>query len=314
MRDDNTTALRAFRTIARHASFTRAADELEVTPSALSQTVRQLEERLGVRLLQRTTRHVGLTEAGQAFLARIAPALTTIDDAVEALRQHGDRPAGTLRLTTAQVLVPTLIEPVLADFLRAYPDLRVDLRVDAALNDLVSEGLDAGMRLGERLERDMVALPLGGPQRAVVVASPAYFAQYGRPKDPKALASHRCIRMRFSPGGPIYRWEFCKRGRWFEVDVDGPLVTNDAPLTVQAALDGVGLAHTLEYYVRDHLAAGRLESVLDAWLPPFDGFYLFYPSRYQVPPKLRVFIDFLRASLGTSKDQPVRARRSTTSR
>jgi DNA-binding transcriptional LysR family regulator len=313
MRDDHMTALRAFRTIARHASFTRAAAELEVTPSALSQTVRQLEHRLGVRLLQRTTRHVGLTEAGQAFLARIAPALATIDDAIEALRQHGDRPAGTLRLTTAQVLVPSLIESVLAGFLRAYPDIRVDLRVDAALNDLVTEGLDAGIRLGERLERDMVALPLGGPQRAVVVASPGYLAEHGRPSDPKALAAHRCIRMRFSPGGPIYRWEFCKRGRWFEVDVDGPLVTNDAPLTVQAALDGVGLLHTLEYYVRDHLAAGRLESVLDAWLPPFDGFHLYYPSRYQVPPKLRVFIDFLRESLGR-KDQPARARRSTTSR
>jgi DNA-binding transcriptional LysR family regulator len=314
MREDTTAALRAFQAIARHASFTRAAAELEVTPSALSQTLRQLEERLGVRLLQRTTRHVGLTEAGQDFLARIAPALATIDDAVEALRQHGDRPAGTLRLTTAQVLVPSLIEPMLADFLRAYPDIRVDVRVDAALNDLVSEGLDAGIRLGERLERDMVALPLGGTQRAVVVASPGYLARHGRPKEPKSLATHRCIRQRFAPGGAIYRWEFCTRGRWFEIDVDGPLVTNDAPLTVRAALDGIGLVHTLEYYVRDHLAAGRLEAVLDAWLPPFDGFYLYYPSRYQVPPKLRAFIDFLRAWLAGSKDQPARARRSTTSR
>src|SRR3954463_8430414 len=152
MRDDPTGALRAFQTIARHGSFTRAAAELEVTPSALSQTMRQLEERLGVRLLQRTTRKVGLSEAGQAFLARISPALAEIDSAVDALRQHGDRPAGTLRLTTSQVVVPSLIEPVLGDFVRAYPDIRLDIRIDSALNDLVSDGLDAGIRLGERLQ------------------------------------------------------------------------------------------------------------------------------------------------------------------
>jgi DNA-binding transcriptional LysR family regulator len=314
MRDDTSGALRAFQAIARRGSFTRAAAELEVTPSALSQTLRQLEQRLRVRLLQRTTRRVGLTEAGQALLARVTPALATIDSAIDELRQLGERPAGTLRLTTSQVIVPSLIEPMLADFLAEYPDIRVDIRVDSALNDLVSEGLDAGIRLGERLQRDTVALPLGGPQRSVVVGSPDYFARHGKPAHPRELAAHRCIRQRYAPGGGIYRWEFCARGRWFETDVDGPLVSNDNPLTVRAALDGIGLLHTMEFYVRKHIAAGRLETALDDWLPPYDGFYLFYPSRFQVPPKLRVFIDFMRARLEAERAQPARASRSTTSR
>lgn len=297
MRDDPNGALRAFHQIARHGSFTRAARELEVTASALSQTLRQLEQRLGVRLLQRTTRRVGLTEAGRGFLARITPALDAIDSAIDELRQHGERPVGTLRVTLSQAIIPTLIEPLLADFLRRYPEIRLDLRVDSALNDLVSDGLDAGIRLGEKLQRDMVALPLGGPQRSVIVGSPAYFAAHGRPKHPRELQSHRCLRTRFSAGGAIYRWEFAQRGRWFEIDVDGPLVSNDASLTVRGALDGVGLSHMIETYVREHIAAGRLETVLDSWLPPYDGFYLYYPSRYQVPPKLRVFIDYLRSRL-----------------
>lgn len=314
MRDDTAGALRAFQAIARHGSFTRAAAELEVTASALSQAMRQIEQRLGVRLLQRTTRKVALTDAGSAFLARVAPALAAIDGAIDELRQHGDRPAGTLRITAPQVIVAVLLEPILAAFLRAHPDIRLDIRVDNALNDLVADGLDAGIRLGERLQRDMVALPLGGPQRSVVVASPAYFKRHGKPMHPRDLAAHRCIRQRFTPGGAMYRWEFCARGRWFEIDVDGPLVSNDNPLTVRAALDGIGLLHTLDFYVRDHLDAGRLECVLESWLPPYDGCYLYYPSRYQVPPKLRVFIDFLRAHLQAAPAQPVRARRSTTSR
>jgi len=314
MRDDPNGALRAFHTIARHGSFTRAARELEVTASALSQTLRQLEQRLGARLLQRTTRRVGLTEAGREFLARITPALAAIDSAVDELRQHGERPVGTLRITLSQAIIPSLIEPLLADFLRTYPEIRLDLRIDSSLNDLVSEGLDAGIRLGEKLQRDMVAIPLGGPQRSVVVGSPDYFAQHGKPKHPRELQQHRCIRVRFSAGGAIYRWEFAERGRWFETDVDGPLISNDNTLSVRAALDGVGLAHTIEVYIRDHVAAGRLETVLDSWLPPYDGFYLYYPSRYQVPPKLRVFIDFLRARLEPARAQAVRANRSTVAR
>ncbi|HWX67811.1 MAG TPA: LysR family transcriptional regulator [Rhodanobacter sp.] len=314
MRDDHTAALRTFHTIARHASFTRAAAELEVTPSALSQTMRQLEQRLGVRLLQRSTRKVGLTEAGQLFLERIAPALADIDGAVEALRQHGDHPAGTLRITASQSLFDQLIAPMLGDFLRAYPDVTLDLVVDSALTDLVAEGVDAGIRLGERLARDVVAIPLGGPVRAVVAGSPAYFAKHGRPQHPRELQQHACARFRYSSGA-IYRWEFAhkhgsykrsgnkagaQRGRWFEIDVAGPLITNEPTLQIRAALDGLLLVHVLEPMVREHIATGRLQTVLDAWLPPFEGFYLYYPSRLQVPPKLRAFIDFLRERLEPS--------------
>ena len=310
MRDDHTAALRTFHTIARHASFTRAAAVLEVTPSALSQTMRQLEQRLGVRLLQRSTRKVGLTEAGQLFLERIAPALADIDSAVEALRQHGDHPAGTLRITSSQSLLDRLIAPMAGDFLRAYPDVTLDLVVDSALTDLVAEGVDAGIRLGERLARDVVAVPLGGPVRAVVAGSPAYFAQHGRPQHPHELQQHACARFRYNGSGAIYRWEFAhksgahktgtRRGRWFEIDVTGPLITNEPTLQIHAALDGLLLVHALEPMVREHIAACRLQTVLDSWLPPFEGFHLYYPSRLQVPPKLRAFIDFLCARLEPS--------------
>lgn len=302
MRDDPTSALRAFHAIARHGSFTRAAAVLEVSPSALSQTLRQLETQLGVRLLQRTTRKVGLTEAGAQFLERIAPALAEIDGAVEALRQHGERPAGTLRITASYSLLDQLLGPLLGEFLRRYPDITLELVVDNALSDLIGEGIDAGIRLGERLARDMVAVPLGGPLRAVVVGSPAYFAQHGRPQHPRELAQHRCARFRFTGSGGIYRWEFAhpsgrQRGRWFDIEVDGPLIANDPAVPIHAALDGGLLVHVLEPMVREHLASGRLESVLDDWLPPFDGFHLYYPSRRHVPPKLRAFIDFLRERL-----------------
>jgi DNA-binding transcriptional LysR family regulator len=310
MRDDHTAALRTFHTIARHASFTRAAAVLEVSPSALSQTMRQLEQRLGVRLLQRSTRKVGLTEAGQLFLDRIAPALADIDSAVEALRQHADHPAGTLRITSSQSLFDRLIAPMVGDFMRAYPDITLDLVVDSALTDLIAEGVDAGIRLGERLARDVVAVPLGGPVRAVVAGSPAYFARHGRPQHPNELQQHACARFRYSGSGAIYRWEFAhisstrktgaQRGRWFEIDVTGPLITNEPMLQIHAALDGLLLVHALEPMVREHIAAGRLQTVLDAWLPPFEGFYLYYPSRLQVPPKLRAFIDFLRERLEPS--------------
>ncbi|HET6554715.1 MAG TPA: LysR family transcriptional regulator [Dyella sp.] len=304
MSPDNATALRAFRLIARHGSFTRAAAELEVTPSALSQTLRQLEHHVGVRLLHRTTRRVGLTEAGHAFLARISPALNEIDEAIEALRQHGDRPAGTLRIAVPQMVLDHLVAPTVASFMRAWPEVRLDIQVENRLTDLIADGFDAGIRLGERLERDMVAMPLGGLQRAVVVGSPAYFAVRGRPMHPRDLADHDGVRFRFS-NNAIYRWEFAhpsgkSKGQWFELDVDGPITTNDPVMAIRAAIDGLALTHMMEPSVRAALADGRLESVLDEWLPPFDGFYLYYPSRLQVPPKLRAFIEHLRRHLAAA--------------
>jgi DNA-binding transcriptional LysR family regulator len=301
MRIDDATALRAFRLIARHGSFTRAAAEMEVTASALSQTLRQLETHVGVRLLHRTTRRVGLTEAGRAFLERISPALSEIDAAVEALRQHGDRPIGTLRITVPQMVLHHLIAPMLAEFMRAWPELKLDIHVENRLTDLITEGFDAGIRLGERLARDVVAVPLGGPQRAVVVGSPSYFRQHGKPLLPRDLVAHDCVRFRFNSGA-IYRWEFAhptgpSKGQWFELDVDGPLTTNEPAMAIRAAIDGLALTHMVEPSVRAALASGQLETVLDDWLPPFDGFYLYYPSRLQVPPKLRVFVEHLRKYL-----------------
>lgn len=291
-------ALRAFVLIARHGSFTRAGKELGVTASALSQSMAQFERQLGVRLLARTTRRVGLTEAGRDFLARIAPALETIDCAIEDARQHGARPAGTLRITSA---TGSILAPLIPDFLAAYPEITLDINVDTTLSDLVAQGFDAGIRLGERLEKDMVAIPLGGPFRSVVVGAPAYFQRHGKPKHPGDLAQHNCVRFRFAHGG-IYHWEFAhptgpKRGRWFEIDVGGNLVVNDNVLALAAARGGAALAHLLLPLAQADLRAGRLESVLDRWLPPYDGLYLYYPSRYQVPPKLRVFIDFLKNRL-----------------
>lgn len=292
-------ALRAFRAIAECGSFTRAAAALDVTPSALSQTVQQLENALGTRLLQRTTRRVGLTEAGQEMLQRIAPALNELDLALDAIRQHGDRPRGTVRLTVPAVVARSIIQPMLGEFMARWPDVQLDIRVEDGLTDLVAEGLDAGIRLGERLQRDMVAIPIGGPIRSVVVGSPAYFKRHGHPKEPKDLQRHNCIKHRLVGSGAIYRWEFAHRsgpqkGRWYEIAVDGSLTVNDVPLAIRAAEDGIGLTCVLETSARASMDAGRLESVLEPWLPPFDGFYLYYPSRFQVPPKLRVFIDFIR--------------------
>jgi DNA-binding transcriptional LysR family regulator len=297
MRDDY--ALRAFRAIAEHGSFTRAAAALDVTASALSQTLRQLETQLGTRLLHRTTRRVGLSEAGHELLQRITPALNELDAAMDALRQHGDRPAGLLRLTVPDVVATALLDPLLGEFMARWPDVRLDIHVDNAFSDLIAEGFDAGIRLGESLQRDMVAQSVGGPMRSVVVGSPDYFARHGRPKQPREVDAHDCINFRKLSNRAIYHWEFAHRsgprkGQWFEVSVDGRLTVDNIPLGVRAAIEGAGLANVLEPFAREALADGRLESVLDDWLPPYEGFYLYYPSRFQVPPKLRVFIDFLR--------------------
>jgi DNA-binding transcriptional LysR family regulator len=297
MRDDY--ALRAFRAIAEHGSFTRAAAALDVTASALSQTLQQLETQLGTRLLQRTTRRVGLTEAGSDLLKRIAPALTELDRAMDETRQYGDRARGTLRLTVPFIVSQWMIEPMLAEFMARWPDVRLDIHVDNSLTDLVAESFDAGIRLGERVERGMVAVPISGPMRSVVIASPAYFERHGRPENPKDLQSHNCIKFRLPSSGAIYRWEFAYRsgvqkGSWYEIAIDGSLTVNDFSLALRAAEDGIGITYLLDMNVRPLIDAGRLECVLEPWLPPFEGLYLYYPSRFQVPPKLRVFIDFVR--------------------
>ncbi len=286
-------ALAAFACVARHASFSRAAIELGMSPSALSQSVRSLERRLGVRLLHRTTRRVGLTEPGERLLREAAPALARIGGALQALEESRDVPAGRLRITAPRIAAEQLVLPHLPAFCARHPHIEVELAVQAALTDLVAEGFDAGIRLGESLADGMVAAPLGPPQRLVVVASPAYLRRHPPPPTPEALAGHTCIRYRRSDGR-LMPWEFARDGQDFSVEVGGGPIFNDSGLGRRMAIAGLGLAQVFEAAAADDLAAGRLLRLLDAWQPPFPGFHLYYPSREQLAPKLRVFIDFMR--------------------
>ncbi|WP_206951572.1 LysR family transcriptional regulator [Trinickia acidisoli] len=290
-------ALAAFTNVARHGSFTRAAAESGVSASALSQSIRALEAQLNVRLFNRTTRRVALTEAGAQFLERVRPALAMLDAACEALDETRAEPTGTLRINLPRIASELLVVPYLAEFARRYPRVALEMSLDEGLSDLVGEGFDAGIRLGERLARDMVAVPLSGPLRLVVAAAPAYFARFPKPSTPSDLTGHDCLRYRFSTSRGIYRWEFAEPGkpqRVFEVETSGTFVTNDLRTMVQAAEQGVGLLHVIEDYVRSQLADGRLVRVLDDWALTLDGFSLYMPSRTQMPLKLRVFVDFLK--------------------
>lgn len=289
-------AVAAFACVARHGSFTRAAAELGVSTSALSQSVRALEAQLGVRLLARTTRRVGLTEHGGRFLQRVAPGLQQIDAAFADLDFLRDRPAGTLRINLAAVAAEQLVCPHLPDFLARYPEVTVELYADRRLADIVEGQFDAGIRLGECRQRDMVALPLGPMQRQAIVATPAYLARRGVPATPDALTGHDCIRWRRSDGR-IQPWEFTRDGRDFEVEVDGRLVVNDTVMGLDALRRGTGLGQVFAWQVREDVAAGRLQSVLEDWQAPFPGWFVYYPAREHMAPKLRVFIDFMRERL-----------------
>jgi DNA-binding transcriptional LysR family regulator len=285
--------LRAFVAIARHQSFRRAADELGVTPSALSHGLRTLEERLGVRLFNRTTRSVALTEAGERLRNRVAPAFQDIADAIEDLNHFRDRPAGTLRINAAHLACHLALLPVLGGFAEAYPDIRIEIVADQALSDIVAQGFDMGIRFGETLAQDMIAVPLGGRVRFAVVGSPAYFERHKRPQLPHDLQGLPCIGFRFSSGS-LYRWEFERGAEALSVEVDGPLTVSDQSLMLQPALDGIGLAYVFADQVRDYVAQSRLISVLDDWCPYYPGFYLYYPSRRQMPAASRAFIDYIR--------------------
>jgi DNA-binding transcriptional LysR family regulator len=291
-------AVAAFARVAQLASFSKAAATLGVSPSALSQTIRALEARLGIRLLNRTTRRVGVTEAGAMFLQRVLPALEQFTAAFSELDELRGTPTGTLRISLPRMAMTTIVAPLLSDFCGAYPQIRLDLIADDRFVDLIGEGFDAGIRLGERLAQDMIAVRATHEQRIAVVGSPEYFERHPRPLQPADLHRHRCLRFRFS-SGVIYRWEFGRAGQEFEIDVDGPLICNDNGLMQVAAKQGVGLAHLMEDLVREDLARGALVRVLDDWCPPFPGFYLYYPSRAQMPLKLRVLIDFLAARLSS---------------
>jgi DNA-binding transcriptional LysR family regulator len=286
--------LAAFLAVARERSFTRAAARLGVSPSALSHTLRGLEERLGLRLLSRTTRNVTPTEAGERLLRTLAPALDDIDAELASLGELRDKPSGTIRITTSENAAQTILWPTLARLLPKYPDIHVELAVEAALTDIVAERFDAGVRLGEHVAKDMVAVRIGPDLRMAVVGSPAYFARSAPAKTPHDLAQHECINLRMATAGGLYAWEFEKRGRALNVRVDGRLVFNNTNLVLRAAEAGFGLACAPEDYVEAQVADGRLTRVLDNWCPPFAGYHLYYPSRRQQSPAFALLVDALR--------------------
>ena len=279
--------------VAAHGSFRAAAKELNIAPSAVSHAVARLEEGLGVRLLGRTTRSVRPTEEGRRLLDSLAPALAEIESAMAALAEIRETPAGNLRITLPRLAADHVIVPRLGSFLKLYPEITVELVTEDRYEDLVAKGYDAGLRLGESLEQDMIAVKASGPFSGAVVATPDYFRAHPMPAHPRDLLRHACIRRRFSSGA-IYRWEFEKEGRSLVVDVEGPVILSDDRLMLQACLGGAGIAYLFDQRVAEELTRGRLVRVLEDWCSPFDGFYIYYPSRRQMRPALRAFVDFYR--------------------
>ena len=294
MARDTLSDLTAFLAVARARSFTRAAAGLGVSQSALSQTIAGLEERLGVRLLTRTTRSVAPTEAGERLLTRIGPHFDSIEAELAALGELREKPAGTIRITSTEHAATTRLWPVLAGFLPHYPDIKVELSIEAGLTDIVAERFDAGVRLGEQVEKDMVAVRIGPDLRMAAVAAPAYLARHPAPRTPHDLARHDCINLRLPTLGGFYPWEFEKDGRVLNVRVEGSLAFNNARLILQAAEAGFGIAFLPEDHVQEAVAAGRLARVLADWCPPFPGFHLYYPSRRQPTPAFALLVEALR--------------------
>lgn len=286
--------LQAFLAVARDQSFTKAAARLGVTPSALSHTIRALEERLGVRLLARTTRNVAPTEAGERLMHSIAPLFDQITAEVEALGELRDKPRGTMRITCTDDQIELCVRPMLAGFLKDYPEVTLEFYVDYGFTNVVEERFDAGIRLGEAISKDMIAVRIGPDWRLVVVGSPAYFERNPTPKTPHDLTRHACVNIRHRPAGAIYAWEFEKNGKAFTVKVDGQLVFNSIMHVLNAAVDGIGLAYVPEELAAPYLADGRLKQVLTSWCPYFQGYHLYYPNRRQASPAFSAFVEALR--------------------
>lgn len=290
----NLNDLLAFVTVAREGSFTRAAATLEVTPSALSQAIRGLEERLQIRLLTRTTRSVATTDAGERLMAAIGHRFDEIEAELDALTELRDKPAGTVRITSGDNVLQTVLLPKLVPLLLEYPDIKLEFDMSYGFRDIVAERFDAGVRLGNTIDKDMIAVPIGLPLRMAVVASPEYFAAHPAPKSPKDLTAHRCINQRMPTSGGLYVWDFERRGRQLNVRVDGPLIFNTAPPQVDAALAGIGIALLPEDELTAHIEAGRLVRVLQDWCPRFAGYHLYYPSRRQPSPAFKLVVNALR--------------------
>ncbi|RCS30808.1 LysR family transcriptional regulator [Rhodanobacter denitrificans] len=294
MARENYNDLLAFLAVARERSFTRAAAQLGVSPSALSHTIRALEARLGLRLLTRTTRNVAPTEAGERLSKELTPNFEDIDTALANLSELRDKPSGTLRITTGEHAATTILWPVLRKLLPDYPDIRVEVISDSSLTDIVAERFDAGIRLGEQVARDMIAVPIGPPMRMAVVGSPAYLATRPPVKTPRDLTRHDCINLRFLTHGGLYAWEFEKKGRPLNVRVEGRLTFNNTSHVIAAAVDGFGLACVPEDMVLADIADGRLQRLLADWCPPFPGYHLYYPSRRQPSPAFSLLVEALR--------------------
>ena len=295
MRATGNTDLRAFVAVAEQGNFSKAAEQLGLSPSSLSQIIRTFEERLGVRLIHRTTRSVSLTEAGERLLLRIRPALAELDAALSDVGHFRDQPAGILRVRCLRHAFRIHVAPILAPFHTAYPDIKLDILLDDAIVDLVAGGFDIGFTLGEVLEKDMVGVKLGGEMRQIAVASPDYIARHGRPQTPKDLHSHKCIRWRWPGRTTPYNWEFFKDGAWFEVEVDGPLILSEQTMTIDAAVQGMGIAFWIEQELKPLIEQGKLVPLLEEYSAPFPGFYICYPQQRQMAPALRAFIDFIKA-------------------
>jgi DNA-binding transcriptional LysR family regulator len=286
--------LLAFVAVARERSFTKAAAKLGVSQSALSHTIRGLEERLGLRLLTRTTRSVAPTEAGERLLRSVGPRFDEIDSELAALSELREKPAGTIRITATENAADSVLVPKLAPLLREYPDIKVEIMIDYGLTDIVAERFDAGVRSGEQVAKDMIAVRIGPDMRMAVAGAPSYFRKRPEPKTPQDLIGHNCINLRLPTRGGLYAWEFEKNGRELRVRVEGQLVFNGATPMLNAALAGLGLAYVPESMVEPHLAKGRLKRVLEDWCAPYSGYHLFYPSRRQSTPAFALLVDALR--------------------
>jgi DNA-binding transcriptional LysR family regulator len=292
MKDFDLRDLDAFVAVARTRNFRRAAIEQGVAVSSLSQRLRDMEERLGVRLMNRTTRSVALTEAGESLLARVGPAMADVGDALDHVRGLRGVPSGRLRINAPPPAIDLVLAPMVAPFLQAYPQVELEIVSETSFVDIVASGFDAGVRYGEHLAQDMIAVPLGPPQRYAVVASAQYVAQHGRPKHPRDMLDHACIRIRFGSGA-LLDCEFEKAGHVVKVSPPAKLIATYLGLALRAVHDGVGFWPTFEGYVRDDVKSGALVSVLEDWCPPFPGPFLYYPSRRQPPPALSAFVRFV---------------------
>ncbi len=294
MKREELSDLAVFLAVAEARSFTRAAATLGTSQSAISQIVRRLEAGMGVKLLNRNTRNVAPTEAGEQLIATLRPAFDEIDARLSALSALRERPAGTVRITSSRHAAETILWPAVGKLLRDYSEVAVEISIDSHLTDIIADRFDAGIRLGEQVAKDMIAVRIGPELRMAVVGAPSYFEVHGRPETPHELTSHACINIRMQTKGGLYTWEFGREGRDLNVRVEGPLVLNDVPMILTAAAEGIGLACVMEDQAEALLNAGKLVRVLEDWCPPFSGYHLYYPDRRQLPPAFSLLIEALR--------------------